>query len=296
MANRYDTPRTAKCCEAAREGLSAMIDGEADDAEVVALRKHLQECRDCEAHFEALSILHIRLREELIDSTDPNAVWQRISAELDAEDTRLRQQNATGARSGFARRWAPIAAAAVLILAIFMGSSGLWMSDINALPVVTETNRDYETFRVSGRPLDVSAANPGEVKQWMAAKLDFQLPSNMSGPAGFKLAGGRLCSFLNRRLAFFQYESGNAGFSLYVMKKAGLRLPNMSDFATVQAPQGFTTVIWQHEGLVYLAVSELPEEEVQSLVAGMIEHFSDPKDTHSNRHELQDDRRSPSRA
>lgn len=272
-----------------------MIDGEADDAEVVALRKHLHECRDCEAHFEALSILHIRLREELIDSTDPNAVWQRISAELDAEDTRLRQQNARGTRHSFARRWAPMAAAAILLLAIFMGTSGQWMSSIESLPVVTETNRDYETFRVSGRPLDVSAARPGEVKQWMAAKLDFELPGNMSGPAGFKLAGGRLCSFLNRRLAFFQYENGNAGLSLYVMKKAGLDLPAMSDFATVQAPQGFTTVIWQHGGLVYLLVSELPEDEVQALAEGMIEHFSDAGVTRSSTDDFTKEQLRPSR-
>lgn len=260
-----------------------MIDGEANDAEVVALRKHLHECRDCEAHFEALSILHIRLREELIDSTDPDAVWQRVSAELDAEDARLRQKNTRSSGRGFARRWAPLAMAAMLLLAIFMGSSGPWTSTIDALPVVTETNRDYETFRVSGRSLDVSAVRPGEIKKWMAAKLDFELPSNMSGPAGFKLAGGRLCSFLNRRLAFFQYENGNAGLSLYVMKRAGLDLPAMSDIATVQAPQGFTTVIWQHDGLVYLLVSELPENEVQALAEGMIEHFSNAGVTRSSK-------------
>lgn len=271
MAKKFDNPCNSKCCDEVREGLSAMIDGEAGDKEVVELRRHLRECRHCEAHFEALSILHIRLREELVDSADTEAVWEKVSEGLDIEDLRLHKQKTQSRRQAFTRRWAPMAAAAMLLVAVFMGTSNIWKPDVGMLPVVTETNRDYETYRVSGRPLDVSAARPAEVKQWMAAKLDFALPANMSGPAGFKLAGGRLCSFLNRRLAFFQYERGDVGLSLYVMKGAGLKLPRGDGLTTISAQQGFTTVVWRQDDLVYLLVSELPEQEVEALAERMLE-------------------------
>ena len=260
-------------CGEVREGLSAMLDGEADASESEALLTHLETCHECAAYYDELHTLDVRLCKELTDSCDPDQIWERVQWAVAAQDTAPTEKVAAGCKTSrvpAVPRWVGSALAAMLLLAVIAGGLQMWRPDVSNLPVVTETVRDFETFRLRGELLDVAAAEPKVVRRWMAAKVDFKLPENVDPPTGFKIAGGRLCSFLNRRLAFFLYENGPAVLSLYVMKASGLKLPDSGSFDTTRSEQGLSTVTWKQGGLAYVVVSDLPAPEVTSFASHLM--------------------------
>lgn len=250
-----------------------MLDGEADAAESEALLTHLEDCRECAAYYDELRALDVRLGKELTGSCDPDKIWERVEWAIAAQETVPVEGHDAGREVWRVRalpRWVGSALAAMLLLAVIAGGVQFWRPDAANLPVVTETVRDFETFRLRGGLLDVAAAEPGVVRRWMAAKVDFKLPENVNPPAGFMIAGGRLCSFLNRRLAFFLYENGPAVLSLYVMKASGLKLPDSGSFDTTLSQRGLTTVTWKQGGLAYVVVSDLPAPEVTNFASRLM--------------------------
>lgn len=252
-----------------------MVDGEADNIESVALEAHLDECIECNDYHRDLGHLHARLGDELTDTCDVENIWERVEWSIAANETRHAKHGAPlhkkWWRYAAVQHVAGAALAALLLVTVMLSGNQLLWPDAKSLPIITETVRDFETFRLRGGLLDVAAKEPRVVRNWMAAKLDFDLPDDVSPPAGFKLAGGRLCSFLQRRLAFFHYEKDQSSLSLYVMKSAGLNIPKASSFSTARSAQGVTSVIWQRGDLVYVAVSDLPEAETVSFASGLIE-------------------------
>lgn len=272
-------------CGQVRERLSPLLDGEASPSEAAAVGAHLDECVDCAVHFHELRLLHTRLGEELTDACDEEQIWERVEWAIAAHETSLEEHapiSQPEARRPVRSAWhwaAPALAAMLLIGVIFGGQNLLWRNGHSSLPVVTETVRDFETFRLRGSLLDVTASEPGAVRKWMAAKIDFQLPENVGPPAGFKVAGGRLCSFLNRRLAFFHYKSGPSAMSLYVMKASGLSLPQGGAFDTTQSNNKLTTVTWRQGDLAYVVVSDLPANDVTAFASQLRAQPSAPGET-----------------
>ena len=82
------------------------------------------------------------------------------------------------------------------------------------------------THRVdSRRPFDVVSQNPLVLQRWFEDKVDFT-PPLPPVPADLHLAGGRLCFFLDRRIAAYMYVADGRAVSLYVMREAGLGTPS----------------------------------------------------------------------
>ena len=157
---------------------------------------------------------------------------------------------------------AVVAVACLILLAGLNTFSGKRIGDY---PIITETIGDFVTFRVRGYPLDIKSSEPSVIMRWLAERVDFRLPSGVVPPPGFRLVGGRLCSFLNRRLVFFLFKRGKTAASLYVMSDAGLALPDDigAQAVVVHSSKGFSNVFWRNGGLLYVIVSNLPEAEAE---------------------------------
>lgn len=261
-------------CGEVREGLSAMFDRETDEIESEALLAHLEGCEECASYQRQLGRLHTRLCDELTDTCNVDQIWERVEWGIEAIETRPSANAQASPKKWWnfagAQRVAAAALAAMLLLGVIIGDQKFWPADSKGLPLVTETIRDFETFRLRGGLLDVAAREPNVVRQWMAAKIDFKLPEDVNPPAGFRIAGGRLCSFLNRRLAFFHYEKGTAALSLYVMKASGLKLPGNGSFDVATSTNQLTTVTWADQGLAYVVVSGLPASEVTAFASRLM--------------------------
>ncbi len=212
-------------CESVQESVLARLDHEPDEAVWSQVEKHLLSCRECAEFTENSSLLNARLRDELKDDRDTGPLWARITVALDAETqqkTAARAVEPTGKKQKQSRILVFGAVAAVMFIAIFTFSpqqSG--NSQITPL-TVTESINDFLTFRASGRELDINSSEPQELRRWLVKRLYFEAPLSVAMPAGFKLAGVRLCSFLNRRPAAFVYHMDDKAVSLYVMTETGL--------------------------------------------------------------------------
>ena len=275
--DRTDT-REPMDCAAAREALSAALDGELGAAERARLDRHLRGCAGCAGYARQLPDLNAMLHTELSDDSDADALFARVRAALDAEDaarsseTAAAPANDRGAPVTRRRLLAGGGIAAALLLGV--GGAGLYRArDAGATEVVAETVNDFLTFRASGRKLHVAGAAPDEVRRWLAERVNFDIPMGIAPPPGFELTGGRLCAFLNRRLVFLHYEMGPHGVSLYVMNEEGLELPTRqrrragTRQVAATSLKGVTNVAWRDEGLVFVVVSDLGEPEVLDFVA-----------------------------
>lgn len=253
------------CCDDIQEILSANLDAEAQPDELALAVEHIEHCASCARYESDLQRMQASLQESADCSAhlfDSDQLWAKLQENIDRIDSGELSIPHEEESFGFVRWLASVAVAACLIIGITVGSMLMVSSQQSLLPVVAETVRDFETFRLRGELLDVDSGNDTEVVQWMSAKLDFALPDNIDPPQGYHIAGGRLCSFLNRRLAFFQYQKNADSLALYVMKAEGLEVPNPGRFETSTSDVGLSTVTWVQGDLAYVIVSEMPIDEV----------------------------------
>lgn len=139
----------------------------------------------------------------------------------------------------------------------------LWAPGALEARLLSVPVQDLHTFVVSQRSLDVASPDPQYVRQWFQGKVDFPPPLLPTHAGTATLVGGRLCYFLDRRVASFMYTTDGHYLSLYVMPRRGLSPPQdgvarTTPRATVHEVQGYTHIIWSHMALLYSLVSDLP--------------------------------------
>lgn len=242
-------------CDEVCENLSARLDGEEASISGKKLMEHLAKCNNCSRYQSNLFRLTDRLCDEFTEDVDDERLWTRVMQEIQTTS------GFTHAEPQFTRRRF-IGASIAATLALGAGSAWLLKQTQSSSSLVAETVRDYETFQLRGGLLDVKASDSEDVMQWMSARLDFNLPADIATSDEYAIVGGRLCSFLNRRLAFFHYQKNSRDLALYVMKARGLQIPAKGSLSVVTTDKGLSAVTWQRDDLVYVLLSELPEHEL----------------------------------
>jgi anti-sigma factor RsiW len=163
-------------------------------------------------------------------------------------------------------------ALSIALLKGLMLPGGSFEARLLSVPV-----QDLHTFVVSQRSLDVTSPDPQHLRQWFQGKVDFSPPLLPRQVGTATLVGGRLCSFLDRRVAAFMYTVDGHYLSLYVMPRHGLpALPRASvrragHAARTYTVQGYTQIIWSHTDLLYALVSDLPSATLLALARGLAE-------------------------
>jgi anti-sigma factor RsiW len=164
----------------------------------------------------------------------PARLWDHIAQRLDAEDGRVGATKATllelraritknleQVRHRLVPLWrrpAAVLAAIALIAVVTIAADPLALRKehrVNAL--IREPVNDLITYRMSRRSPDFETADPRTISEWWADKLDFRVPTPVAELGGYRLIGGRLCYFLNRRLTALMYRKDDHVVSLYVM-------------------------------------------------------------------------------
>jgi len=260
-------------CEEARTAVDEIFDRELNGDDAAALVAHLTDCPACAEYASDELAMRRKLAQALADDGDTDALWQRISAAMDTQDLAKDHPGAAAERFPTLprRMFMKVGIAASVLLVA--GVAGIYTTSRRTSPdLVAETVSDYLTFRASGQKLHVDNQRPEFVKRWLEERIDFDISVGTVPPKGFQLAGGRLCSFLGRRLVFLQYRSGDRSAALYVMSGAGLSLPNTkkvrigSRDVTATSSRGITNIAWDAGGLIYVLVSDLTESEAFKFV------------------------------
>ena len=262
-------------CDAVRHAIPEILDGELNDKDTARVVAHLAECESCSELAARETALRRRLAEGLRDNEDPDALWRRVGLALDAHDAASEHYAAVSepAPSSARRNFMRLGLAASVLLA---GAVALYSVPPRHRPdLVAETVNDFLTFRASGQNLHIEQQDPKRVKIWLETRVDFDIAVTAAPPEGFRLAGGRLCSFLGRHLAFLHYRDGDNSAALYVMRGEDLNLPASESSridgrdVTVTTARGIVNVAWRDGGLVYALVTNLPKPRALAVAAEM---------------------------
>ena len=109
---------------------------------------------------------------------------------------------------------------------------------------------------------DVASSDAHTVKPWFEGKLDFSPPVKDLAEQGFPLAGGRLDYLHNRQVAALVYQRRKHSINLFIWPSSPA-----DEVPPKQATrQGFHTFQWTSSGMVFAAVSDLNESELQEFV------------------------------
>jgi anti-sigma factor RsiW len=179
------------------------------------------------------------------------------------------------------RRHLIAAAAALAVLIAAAGTAGIliWPAgspSVERLEVGEAPVNELRAFIDSGRPIDLITSDSTELRSWFTGKVTFTPPSPDPPTPEVHLLGGRLCFFMNRRIAAYMYRANGHLVALYVIPterqqvtadKAGRR-----DIAGrtvgVRSLGGLTNFVWEDADLVFALISDMPEDAMMQLARG----------------------------
>lgn len=265
MTEKPDQSAKGLSCRQARDAISARIDGECGKAEVTLLDEHMKYCARCSAFADRATDLRERLAAQLADDMDVTALWDRVQTSIESTQEAAQTNQV---RTAMPRRTL-LKGGMAASLVVAVGGTGLYTAMKTPSPdVIVETVNDYLTFRASGMKLHILDSAQDTVAKWLEARVDFKVGLRSSTPSGFGLVGGRLCSFLGRRLVFLHFAQQQREASLYVMRDDGLELSaprrHEADGRVIltRRLRGVTSAAWRQSGLIYVLVANFDEDTI----------------------------------
>ncbi len=270
-------------CGETREYLFAFLDSELDAPLSIELQRHLDGCPDCAREAE----IERSVRRQLAGTLGAGVET------LPVLDESLGDRFELGGRAAptteeMPKRWAVDwgrAVAAAAALAFVVGVGGWLLIDgeraaggtggLSELLVA-----DFEHFMEEGAVVQIDSADRETVAEWLEAKttVAIVLPPLLDG--GCSLVGGRKCKIAGAPAAFAVYDLDDTPASLVALAADGTDLGEMrlveaeDDAHWVDQREGYTIVACRRDGLIYAAVSRLPEERLLCLMSGAV-HESD---------------------
>lgn len=163
---------------------------------------------------------------------------------------RARVQRDLGRRgASFWPLWAAAAALAVLVSGLFFAwrprSDGRELVDLHV------------TMLASANPVDVISTDRHTVKPWFEGRLPFSFPIPELAGTPFRLLGGRVVYWRQQPGAYLLLGKGGHRLSLFVFR--GDPTPRLDE------GNGFNTRTWRANGLLYVVVSDLAEDDLRVL-------------------------------
>jgi anti-sigma factor RsiW len=246
-------------CEDVRPLLGAHADNELDLVREMELEAHLQTCPECTQRAQALAASRQALRNSLPRFTAPGELRQKIVSSLRAEA-------APSVRTASGRRqkswsWGHLGGlAASLAAALVLGYS--WGNrHASKDSLLDEAVADHVRSLQVGHLMDVVSTDQHTVKPWFIGKLDFSPPVVDLSDLGFPLAGGRLERLDGQAAAALVFHRRRHSINLFVWPTAQGSVPNSRG-----AKDGYHVESWSQGGLNFLAVSEIPEVELEQFI------------------------------
>lgn len=254
-------------CNEVRRLLEADADGELDLVRHLEVQEHVRSCAACGEVAAAVQLRRNALRTTLPRFTAPIGLADSIRAAVQAEApvAHMKEVPAGGARPSRAvivPFWQLTSLAASVAIALTAGYSwGTHRADRNALleEVIADHVRSLQVDHLT----DVASTNQHTVKPWFAGKLDFSPPVVDLAPVGFELTGGRLEHIANGPAAALVFHRRQHAINLFIWPSQRGAVP-----AVIGEHNGFHVATWTQGDLRFLAISDIPADEVAQFAAG----------------------------
>jgi anti-sigma factor RsiW len=220
--------------------LHALVDGELDAGNTVALEAHAAGCAACAAELAAIRQVKARLAAAPLAYAAPPSLHARLDAAL-AEAARPARRRGIAAET-----W------------VMSGAIGALAASLALFTLVPSgQNLEGQLIDAQARSLeaqhlvDVQTSDRHTVKPWFNGKVDFAPPVVDLAPQGYPLVGGRLDRLDGRRVAALVFRRRAHAINLFVWPGEAPAAP------LTERKQGYTLVRWGRGGLTFWAVSDV---------------------------------------
>jgi anti-sigma factor RsiW len=261
-------------CDDARTRLLDDQRGALAPADEAELRSHVAGCAACAHEEQADRLLTEALEHRLPQHPASPALKRRLAAAWPAPVTpppaRWRPQ---------VRAWAPLlAAAAIVVVAVplLVSAPALLGGRAGMGTLVTEAVNDHLRVLGSEHPLEIASGGVHQVKPWFEGRLDFAPVLAFGGDADFRLEGGAVGWFIDRKAATLVFKRRLHAISLFVFRADGLpwsargtqRIGAVDVYPTTA--RGFNVLLWRNHDLGYALVSDVDVTELHDLAGKII--------------------------
>ena len=243
-------------CTDIQVAIHGYIDGELDPLRNLEIEQHLQRCAVCSQSYKADQALQTAVKTGAQYFPASADLRKRIQSSIRQGDKSERVVPA------MPWRWLAVAASVVFVVilawALIPSRYGLDAEQLVAQEVVSSHVRSLMVDHVA----DVMSSDQHKVKPWFTGKLDFSPPVKDLSKEGFPLVGGRLDYLENRPVAALVYQRRNHVINLIIW-------PSSHDThvkTKALARQGYHLVHWSQSGMMYWAISDLNDTELQEFV------------------------------
>jgi anti-sigma factor RsiW len=256
-------------CEDVRDQLLSHQRGQIDKESQAQIASHLASCENCRLAAAAEAGLSDLLEQQLPRYSAPVALKQSLAERVAAPAAKP-----LGTRR-FRRYLTPLASAlagaALVLVAVRVTQPSFLRSSLVSADLVEEGVNDHLRVVASSHPVEIESGGIHQVKPWFTGRLDFAPRVAFSGDDQFKLEGGSVGYFRDRKAAVFVYKVRLHTISLFVFRADGLPWPTRG-LANVgplrvdaSVSRGFNVLLWRDGELGYCLVSDVNRVDLDAL-------------------------------
>ncbi|WP_036261793.1 anti-sigma factor family protein [Methylocapsa aurea] len=230
--------------------MQAALDGELDAGGQLEIEKRIAQDPILAAEWNQLTALRTAIRRALPRGRAPLELRARLAAEAAIKGPR-------SLRVPSRPSWFALAASVVVSVGLTGALAPQFIAD--RTPSISETLvSDHMRSLLAAQPVDVVSTDRHTVKPWFDTRLAFSPPVVDLAERGYILVGGRVDVIDGTPAPTLVYRLRSHLISLTALPA---RLaPSISPTSV----RGFSLMRWTGQDLVYCAVSDVPEEELDA--------------------------------
>jgi anti-sigma factor RsiW len=255
-------------CEDIREQLLDHQRGRLDPEAQAQVASHLASCESCRRAAAAEAGLSELLERKLPRYAAPEALKRRL---VERVAPAAKPPGARRFRRSLAPMASALAGAALVLVAVRVTQPSFLRPSLATADLVEEAVNDHLRVVASSHPVEIESGGIHQVKPWFTGRLDFAPRVAFSGDDQFKLEGGSVGYFRDRKAAVFVFKVRLHTITLLVFRADGLPWPTrglervepLRVVASVS--RGFNVLLWRDGELGYCLVSDVGRADLDAL-------------------------------
>jgi anti-sigma factor RsiW len=251
-------------CQDVSDLLHAYSDGELDLVRHVEIEQHLIECAECDEQMKNLRSLRTTISSPSLYYRAPASLRTRVQLATPTTTTVTRERRRSPMKLAAMAAGILLLVGAPATIGVLLSRSDISAGNLLAELVVAGHVRSLQVDHLS----DVISTDRHTVKPWFHGKLDFAPEVPDLSAQGYALTGGRLDYLASRPVAALVYFRRRHAINVFTWPADNKEEKHVQGLAR----QGFHIRHWQRSGMIYWAISDLNDQELDEFVRLFQEH------------------------